>query len=299
MGILIAVDVSPASNYVVAEAAARPWPVGSEFSVIHVVDQGHFAYHSVLVDAAKREGEILVKAAADRLSCAGHKSHTEVVLGAPRSSISDFAKQRKADLVMVGARGQDALAHFLLGSVAQETLRMAPCSVEIVRPSPSGKPASYHAIKILLATDGSEFSNAAAKSVARRPWPAGSQIRILSVEDPPVFQYTGDASSLSPVYPASLPQELLDNACKRAKEAVETARKIFMAAALKPLENKTAPIGNVRVLILDLAKEWEADLIVVGSHGRRGLDRLIMGSVSESVAIYAHCSVVVVRSWQK
>ena len=75
----------------------------------------------------------------------------------------------------------------------------------------------------------------------------------------------------------------------------ETARKILVSAGQKPLESQPGSVGNARVLILDLAKEWAADLIVVGSHGRRGLDRLIMGSVSESVALYAHCSVEVVR----
>lgn len=295
MRILIAIDKSPASSYVVDEAATRPWPNGSQFSVIHVVDEGHFVGHAQLVENAKRDGGSLVKAAAERLSRAGHKPRTEVVEGNPRTRISDFAKQWKADLVMVGSQGQGALARFLLGSVAQGTLRMAPCSVEVVRPSATGKPASSHAMKILLATDGSEFSNAAAKSVAHQPWPAGSQIRILSVEELPVFQYPADASPLSPVYPASLLQELQDLASKRAKEAVETARKILVAAGLKPLEVEAAPVGNARVFILEVAKEWAADLIVVGSHGRRGLDRLIMGSVSESVAIYAHCSVEVVR----
>ena len=116
-----------------------------------------------------------------------------------------------------------------------------------------------------------------------------------SVEELPVFQYPADASPLSPIYPASLLQELQDLASKRAKEAVETARKILVAAGLKPLEVEAAPVGNARVFILEVAKEWAADLIVVGSHGRRGLNRLIMGSVSESVAIYAHCSVEVVR----
>jgi nucleotide-binding universal stress UspA family protein len=296
MRILIALDASPASSYVVDEAATRPWPAGSEFSVIHVVDEGHFASHARLVEHAKCEGESLVKSAAHRLSRAGHKFQAQVVEGNPRSRISDFARQWKADLVMVGSHGQGALARFLLGSVAQGTLRMAPCSVEIVRPSASGKAASSHAMKILLATDGSEFSNAAAKSVAQRPWPSGSQIRILSVEELPVFQYPADASSLSPVYPARVLQELFDSASKCAKDAVESERNILVAAGLKPLESKAAPLGNARVLILDLAKEWAADLIVVGSHGRRGLDRLIMGSVSETVAIYAHCSVEVVRS---
>jgi nucleotide-binding universal stress UspA family protein len=295
MRILIALDASPASSHVVDEAVARPWPAHSEFSVIHVVDEGHFASHPRIDEHAKCEGESLVKSAADRLSRAGYKSQAQVVEGNARSRISDFARQWKADLVMVGSHGQGALARFLLGSVAQGTLRMAPCSVEIVRPSATGKAAASHAMKILLATDGSEFSNAAAKSIAQRPWPSGSQIRILSVEELPVVQYPGSPPSLSQVYPASLLQELLDCARERAKDAVETARKILVAAGLKPLECKASPVGNARVLILDLAKEWAADLIVVGSHGRRGLDRLVMGSVSETVAIYAHCSVEVVR----
>jgi nucleotide-binding universal stress UspA family protein len=54
-------------------------------------------------------------------------------------------------------------------------------------------------------------------------------------------------------------------------------------------------MGEPRAFILDEAKAWGADLIVLGSHGRHGLDRLLMGSVSESVALYAHCSVEVVR----
>lgn len=248
-----------------------------------------------LVDHQKQEGEWLVKTAADLLSRAGHKTHAEVLSGAPRRRISDFAKQWQADLVMVGSHGGGLLSRSLLGSVALGTLRMAPCSVEIVRPSASGKPASSHPMKILLATDGSEFSTAAANFVANRPWPSGSQIRILSVEELPVSQYPADGSSLSQVYPASLLQELLDNASERAKESAETARKILVSAGHKPLESQPSPVGNARVLILDLAKEWAADLIVVGSHGRRGLDRLIMGSVSESVALYAHCSVEVVR----
>ena len=201
MRIVVAMDASPASSYVLDEAAARPWPAGSEFSVIHVVDEAHFGNLPTLAESANREAGTLVKAAANRLSRAGHKAHPDVMQGATRTRISDFAKQWKADLIMVGAHGQGALARFLLGSVARDTLRLAPCSVEIVRPNASGKPASSRAMKILLATDGSECSNAAAKSVAHQPWPSGSEIRILSVEELPVFEYPADASSLSPVYP--------------------------------------------------------------------------------------------------
>jgi nucleotide-binding universal stress UspA family protein len=56
------------------------------------------------------------------------------------------------------------------------------------------------------------------------------------------------------------------------------------------------PIREPRALILDTAEAWGADLIVVASHGRRGLDRFLMGSVSEAVATYARCSVEVIRN---
>jgi nucleotide-binding universal stress UspA family protein len=88
---------------------------------------------------------------------------------------------------------------------------------------------------------------------------------------------------------------LLACAADHAKKSAQDARKVLVAAGLDSLENRAAPLGNARVLILDQAKEWGADLIVLGSHGRRGVERLMLGSVSESVAIYAHCSVEVIR----
>jgi nucleotide-binding universal stress UspA family protein len=57
----------------------------------------------------------------------------------------------------------------------------------------------------------------------------------------------------------------------------------------------SVPSGNAKEVLLEEAKSWGADLIVVGSHGRRGLKRFLLGSVSEAVAMNAHCSVVVVR----
>ena len=295
MKILIGIDSSPASHYVVEEAAARPWPARAMFALIHVVDPYQFAHVPKLLEDAKREGSALVNAAAHTLSRAGHKPATEILLGSPRIVISKQAKQRGANLVMVGSHGQGALARFLLGSVAQATLSTASCSVEIVRSSASGSPASSRSMKVLLATDGTEFSAAAAKSVASRPWPAGSQFRFLSVRELPTFQYPASAHSPAPAYPPGLIQELTDCAGIHARECVEAARKILKAAGLSTLETETPPVGNVRAVILDEAGSWGADLIVLGSHGRRGMERLILGSVSESVAIYAHCSVEVIR----
>jgi nucleotide-binding universal stress UspA family protein len=294
--ILIAIDSSRASQCVLEEAATRPWPAETLFTIVNVVDLYRFAHLPAIVDDARRVATTLLREATDKLSRAGCKVNSDVLLGFPRNEIPEYAKKWQANLVMVGSHGQGAIARFLLGSVAQGILRTAPCSVEIVRQTASEPPASSHAMKILLATDGSDFSTAAAKSIADRPWPAGSQIRVLSIAELPVFENPMGASSLSAIYPATLLEELMESARKHAEDAVESARKILLAGNLQVPDSKPAPVGDARILLLDLAKEWNADLIVLGSHGWRGMDRILMGSVSESVAIHAHCSVDVVRA---
>ena len=295
MKILVAVNSSPSSQRVVEEAAARPWPEGSVFSVVHVVDLQRFAKLPMLVDDAKREGDRILNASVEKLSPSGHKTVSEVIMGFPRRAISEYAKEWRADLIVAGSHGHSAIGRFLLGSVAQGILRTAPCSVEIVRPG-TGGPASSHPLKILLATDGSDCSVGAAHSLAKRPWPVGTVIKVLSVEELMVFENQMTASSLSSVYPASLIEELMQDANDRAGSAVEMAKGILLRAGMNAVSDPSVPIGEPRGVILDTAKSWQADMIVLGSHGRRGLDRLLMGSVSEAVAIHAHCSVEVIQA---
>jgi len=166
--------------------------------------------------------------------------------------------------------------------------------VEIIRPSPGSKPSSRE-MKILIATDGSECSANAVFSAANRPWPSQSEIRILSVVQLVTPEIPLAASPLCSLYPTSLLDQIWKKAGTRAEEAVADARKMLRAAGLTVCDCKTTPVGEPREFILDEAQTWGADLIVLGSHGRHGLERLLMGSVSESVAIYAHCSVEVVR----
>jgi len=295
MKVLLTIDTSQASKYVVEEAAARPWPTGTIFSVVNVVDPQSFAKLPAAIEDAKRTGQVLVKAAAETLSRSGHKANYESFVGFPKSGIAEYAKQWGADLVMAGSHGQGALKRFLLGSVAQGILRTAPCSVEIVRPSSHGAPASSHPLKLLLATDGSEFSVAAANSIASRPWPKSSQVKIISAVEVVVPDNQIAGYPLSSAYPVSLLDELMKSARAHAQEAVEHARELLAAAKWNVADGETTPLGDPRIVVLDEAKQWGADLIVMGSHGRRGFDRILLGSVSESVAIHAHCSVEVIR----
>ncbi len=298
MKVLIATDCSPTADLVVAEAAARPWPQGTTFSILNVLDLHRFAGLPALVEGSKREMDRLgafMNGSAAKLERAGHHAEVRIAEGFPRKMISEYAKEWRADLVMVGSHGYSAVARFLIGSVAQGVFRSAPCSVEVVR-ARKGQPApSSHPMKILLATDDSDCSVGAAHSVANRPWPDGTIFKVLSVEELALPDGQMVSSSLASIYPQSLLEELISYSRNRAESAVKTAREILERAGKKVEPTRKLPIGEPRAHILDSAEAWGADLIVVASHGRRGLDRFLMGSVSEAVATYAACSVEVIR----
>ncbi|HXW93365.1 MAG TPA: universal stress protein [Terriglobales bacterium] len=295
MRVLLAIDSSSPSQNVIHVASRRPWPFGTTFCVLSIVDMNSWEGLPALIEDAKREAQRLVDRAADQLTQGGSEVFREIQLGLPKKAIPEFARQWGADLVMVGSHGQNQMVRFLLGSVAFAVVRGSPCSVEIVRPSAVDSGSSSHAMRILMATDGSECSTKAVYSVANRPWPPQSQIRIMSV-----VQLVNPENRLPPAplgseYPTSLLEELWNRARLRADDAAAEARKILVGMNLNVYDGPATPVGDPRTIVLDEAKTWAANLIVVGSHGRQGLERLLMGSVSEAIAIHAHCSVEVIR----
>jgi nucleotide-binding universal stress UspA family protein len=146
-------------------------------------------------------------------------------------------------------------------------------------------------MKVLLAVDGSPCSDLAVDEVGSRPWPDGSTIKVLSAYEL-ALPITPEGWALSPNY-----FEELDMGMRRqARSIVERASRT-LKANLKPtiaVEAVSVP-GAPRAVILDEAKNWGADLIVVGCHGYRAWERFLMGSVSQAVVSHAKCSVEVVR----
>ncbi|MGA7907342.1 MAG: universal stress protein [Candidatus Sulfotelmatobacter sp.] len=140
-------------------------------------------------------------------------------------------------------------------------------------------------MKILFATDNSTFSEAVAKSLAEQFRPQDAEIRVLHVVEP---ISTSAPPQMSPRYYPELEDRL-----PQAREVVERAAKMLSTAGFRVTTSVTT--GDARTVILDAAAEWNADLIVLGSHGRTGLGRFLLGSVSEAVARHARCSVQIVR----
>lgn len=147
-------------------------------------------------------------------------------------------------------------------------------------------------MKILLAIDGSSFSDVAVAEIARRPWPAGSEIKVLSVFELPLPP-TPEAWAIPPEYFEELTSSARSKARTIVEAAIETLKKALGESAAI---NGEYVQGSPKSVILDEAERWGADLIVVGSHGYRAWERFLLGSVSQAVVAHAKCSVEVVRN---
>jgi nucleotide-binding universal stress UspA family protein len=143
-------------------------------------------------------------------------------------------------------------------------------------------------MKILLAVDGSECSDVVVEEVAKRPWPAGSALRIISVAEtlPP------ELLSLQPRYREDVERAVRHRAETNVGRAI--ARLRDSDARFLPISS-TVVVDSPKDAIVEEAERWGADLIVVGSHGYRGPERALLGSVSQAVATQAKCSVEIAR----
>lgn len=135
-------------------------------------------------------------------------------------------------------------------------------------------------MKIVVAIDASRFSEAAVKTLAARGSARDTEVLVLHVVQP--------TECLGYSIPESKQKR------RKAEELVGRAKKILCAAGFRV--NTEVLVGEPSTTIVGLAQEWDADLIVVGSHGRTGLRRFFLGSVSDAVVRRARCSVEIVRS---
>ena len=292
MKTILALDTSPASRTALEEIAWRPAPDGSSFEVLSVVEPSHAWTTSEVAQETARRAEEVVQSGVERLRSAGKTATGATATGDPKAVILDHARSGAADFIVLGSHGVSALSHFLLGNVAAAVARYAPCSVEVVRAAAAGP--NRGAMKILLATDGSESSERAARSIPARPWPEATQIRVLSAVE--LSLPTARAFLEAPFFDSAYLANARAEAMQRSQDAIAKALEILSPAPLSASESLSVLPDRPTAIILREAAEWGADLIVLGSHGRHGVDRFLLGSVSEAVATHAHCSVEVIRN---
>ena len=142
-------------------------------------------------------------------------------------------------------------------------------------------------MKVLIGVDDSAHSRAAVEFVRRMTWPKGSKAIVVSVVQPPVLAY-------SEIYaPTMLPMEGLEDITRMHQDIASKAEHELQAGSLTT-EARVLQ-GDPRTTLIETAHSEHVDLIVVGSHGRTGLAKLLIGSVASHVVTHAPCSVLVVK----
>ena len=246
------------------------------------------------------EGSALVKTAFP-----GWKVTSEASLGSPSQALIE-PSQGTPDLLVVGSQGRSALGRLVLGSVSQNVLTHATCSVRISRDanktasgidasvgtSPSANKAALGIdapVRIILGVDGSTHSALAVRAVASRAWPAGTEVKVIAVLDLQFWSKLADPSSSAWAW--------VDKG-KGDGQAWATRSVEAVAGELRTAGLTATPLvveGDPKLVLVEEAQHWAADCIFVGAKGHSALEKFLLGSVSATVSARALCSVEVVR----
>jgi len=206
---------------------------------------------------------------------APYRSHAE--FGHPVHCIQQLAEQEKADLIVIGSRGLSAWPALLLGSVSEGVAHHAPCPVLIVR----GAPTEFH--QIVMASDGSEAAGHAVRTGMELAKGYHADVSVLNVFEPhDVYSGVSQGDMDPGIYAARVQEAITQQVDPIANEA-------GVSYSFRQEQ------GHPAQVLVGFAEQQHADLIVVGSRGLGGFQRLLLGSVSTHVLHHAHCSVLVVR----
>lgn len=267
--LLLPTDGSIASEGAVRVAIDLAKTCGSKLYLISVIEIPAFGGEFVetlpkMVEKLESDTRGLLNSIKERATKEGVSSEAIIYQGEePYKYIVDEASKNNVEMIIMGRRGRTGLERLMMGSVTAKVIGHAPCKVLVVP-----RDARLTLEKILIATDGSIYSEMASReaiSIAKR---AGSSLIAISVAK-------------------------RDENIPAAKESVDMVKKVAEKEGIK-VESLT-PKGIPYESIVNTADQKNVGLIVVGSHGRTGLERLLMGSVTERVIGHTRCPVLVVR----
>lgn len=292
MRILLAIDGSAGAATARALVTRLSWPIGSRIEAVRVVEPiavvgglsgvafPESTEDALGVDEARQALHLEVAGMAQD----GLTVSTRVLVGRPATVLVAHARETGADLLVMGSRGRGPIASLVLGSVSAEVATDAPCPVLVVRTATLRR--------VIVALDGTTEADRVVEEVAGSPYLRDAHLHIVSV-----------APSVIPG-PGILMGGGFGSAVGVYEESAASARRDFeqraaIAAAYLAGQGLdvtwSVPEGEAAATLIDTAVRGNADLIVVGTHGRTGLTRLVLGSVARDVVLHAHTSVLVLH----
>jgi nucleotide-binding universal stress UspA family protein len=280
--LLVAYDFSDQADWAFSYGLSLAQENHAELHLLHVVPiypENPYSTESLLERAINR-----LRAAMPNEAHSFCKIRQIVREGHPYREILTYAREHDIDLICMGAHGSGYGKGALFGSNTDRVLRQSPSPVLIAHPFRwySEAVSPREAKKVLLATDGSSYGEAVIRAAAARSWPEGTKLRVITVMEP--IARMG----------SNVTQHRLEGEIREALENVA-------ASSARSLDGEDRIVsyvvreGGAADEIVTEANEWGADLILIGTHGRRGVSRFLLGSVAENVALYAPCSVEIVR----
>jgi nucleotide-binding universal stress UspA family protein len=287
MNITVAVDGSSCSGYAIQALAHLAPP--EELVLVHAMNLPDFNYAMITPELRaevqadmeaklRKEGEGILAKAQEQLPSGYSQAQQIHQVGHPVNVILETAQSAKSHLIILGARGLGQVKELVLGSTSHRVLMHAPCSTMII------KEPLTRLTKILLPIEGEEDINAALQFLALHPFREAVAVDVFAVWPQPQL-----------AWPVTLGQSKL-----LEMHAIEAAQDRMKSVTDKLIRmNYTAEakvgMGDPAFAILEQAKASQVDLILMGTHGRGGLARFLMGSVSHSILHQADCPVIIVR----
>jgi nucleotide-binding universal stress UspA family protein len=287
MRVLVATDGSRDAAEAVEWLAHFPLPADSDIEVISAIPRPIFdeAVLQTPWTEFRKQTEAVVEDARARLAKRWPATTSRIVEGDPRPALVDAAIASSADLIVLGARGLGAVSSILLGSVSLSVARHAPCSILVCRSG--ARPVRA----VTIGVDGGSDSEISVEVFRELPLSDSAVVRVVGVVEPLRYPATAPAFMT-----ASLKAAIKDFEDERRRE-MATA----VSAAVERLRWRVGrvisatPIGSPAEVLVRDAEDHEADLIVVGARGLGAVQRVLLGSVSESVLRHASCPVLIAR----
>ncbi len=282
--ILLPVDGSDATATAIEGAIAVAERFESRLHVLHVAERWELPadVDEELLESMIRYGDVIVGDVEEQAIEAGLAVTTAVVESdePTHEVIVDYAGKHDVDCVVMGTHGRTGAVRFALGSVTERTLRVSPVPVITVPTDGVLDPAFE---RILVPTDGSEGARAAAEHAIELAVATGAALHVVHVVDVGAVGFEGGSPGVLEALEESgrnAIDEVVDRATGADLEAVEA----------------TVLSGTTARAILDYAEERDVDCIVMGTHGRTGVGRLLLGSVAERVVRLADIPVIGVKA---